>query len=438
MYHFFFNFEQVFNCFCIQKLIKMSQEIAKVTANYIHRFNVNDRYFQEVPSDDLSLIVVIPSYKEPDISFTLLSLSQCIVPKGSVEVIIVINAPEDASEEILEMNKHTISQIRAWENQLNHKSFNLKLIQEENLPNKFAGAGLARKIGMDEALHRWAMAGKDGPILCLDADCIVSKDYLISAEKAFSNPLIQLGHFQFEHQFLKEKDENLKNGILQYELHLRYHIQGLKWSGYPNAKHTVGSCMVVRASAYAKSGGMNRRKAGEDFYFMHKLLPVCQFTYIPGIVYPSCRSSDRVPFGTGRAQMEYLASGANLRNTYSPETYKCLKEFFDLVPDFYTSKQALEHVPTQLLQFLIDQNFENRLGDLINQSKSLKIYNKNFWQWMDGFMVLKMTHYLRDAYFPEIQIDIAGNSLLKYLKEDQINLPLTGLLDKYKQLDMAD
>lgn len=258
---------------------------------------------------------------------------------------------------------------------------------------------------------------KDGPIVCLDADCTVSKDYLIVAEKAFSNPLTQLAHYQFKHLFLQEKDENLKNGIVQYELHLRYHIQGLKWAGYPNAMHTVGSCMAVRASAYAKSGGMNRRKAGEDFYFMHKLLPVCQFTYLPALVHPSCRSSDRVPFGTGRAQLEFLDAGAQVRNTYHPETYASLKRFFELVPSLYHTDEGLEELPDHLRKFLLGQGFTNRLKDIISQSKTANIFAKNFWQWMDGFMVLKMTHFLRDNCYPEIPIDMACNFLLRKLEE---------------------
>ncbi|GAB3003847.1 hypothetical protein GCM10027284_21990 [Cyclobacterium sediminis] len=417
----------------------MSQDIAKVSANYKHRFNVNDPYFDESPAEELSLIVVIPSYKEPDISCTLASLCQCIAPKGKVELIIVINAPENAPPEVLEMNRQTIRQIRSLEKQLAENRIRLKLIQEENLPKKFAGAGLARKIGMDEALQRWNLAKKDGPIICLDADCTVSKDYLIAAEKAFSNPLIQLGHYQFKHLFLEEKDEQLKNGIVQYELHLRYHIQGLKWSGYPNAKHTVGSCMVVRASAYAKSGGMNRRKAGEDFYFMHKLLPICQFIYLPALVYPSARSSDRVPFGTGRAQLEFLDAGAQIRNTYHPETYISLKQFFKLVPNLYYTVKGLEELPEHLLQFLLEQGVENRLKDMISQSKTANIFVKNFWQWMDGFMVLKMTHYLRDSCHSEMPIDMACSSLLMNLEESiPLSLSLTELLKRYQQLDFSD
>ena len=41
--------------------------------------------------------------------------------------------------------------------------------------------------------------------------------------------------------------------------------------GYPDSIYTIGSAFAVRAEAYMKQGGMNRRQAGEDFYFLYKL-----------------------------------------------------------------------------------------------------------------------------------------------------------------------
>jgi hypothetical protein len=193
--------------------------------------------------------------------------------------------------------------------------------------------------------------------------------------------------------------------------------------------------MAVRASTYARSGGMNRRKAGEDFYFMHKLLPVSRFTYLPAVVYPSCRSSDRVPFGTGRAQLEFLADGAIERKTYHPDTYITLKQFFTRVPDLYTTVNYIEVVPHELLGFLQQQNFDTRRVEIRDKSKSLEIFLKNFWQWMDGFMVLKMTHYLRDFHFPETAVTDATNALIVLLFNQHSDLNLPELLLKYRQLD---
>ena len=73
----------------------------------------------------------------------------------------------------------------------------------------------------------------------------------------------------------------------------------MKYSNLPYSFHTIGSAFALTASAYTRQGGMNRRKAGEDFYFINKLIKGEIFGEINDTkVIPSPRISDRVPFGT--------------------------------------------------------------------------------------------------------------------------------------------
>jgi hypothetical protein len=95
----------------------------------------------------------------------------------------------------------------------------------------------------------------------------------------------------------------------------------------------------------------------------------------------------------------------------------------------------LEVVPHALHAFLQEQNFDGRMGEIRNKSKSKEIFQKNFWQWMDGFMVLKMTHYLRDLYFPETPIIGAANTIIALLINQHRALDIPELLIKYRQLD---
>lgn len=386
---------------------------------YTRRFLVNPPYIDRIPDPTLSLIVVIPSFKEPDILPTLASLASCDPPKGSVEVIIIINAPEGSDPEIYDLNQQTVDQIEHWKAVQKPSFMNDFIIREENLPVKFAGAGLARKIGMDEALRRWSELEQDGPILCLDADCTVSGDYFTEAEKAFENPNLKLGHFEFLHNWKDEPNLLLKQGIIEYELHLRCHILGLANAGYPFAVHTVGSCMAVRASSYAKAGGMNRRKAGEDFYFMHKLLPIGGFKYIPATVYPSCRISDRVPFGTGRAQWEYL-NFRELKGTYSSEIYSVLSDFFGQIPTWFTQEVSFDKLNPIIGAFLRKHRFDETLLQIRQQSTSPSVFFRRFWQWMDGFRVLKLVHYLRDNGFPNQSVLAVAKELTKETKDQRI------------------
>ena len=55
--------------------------------------------------------------------------------------------------------------------------------------------------------------------------------------------------------------------------------------------------MAVKALPYVKAGGMNRRQAGEDFYFIQKLVPSGgYFSLNSTTVYPSPRASDQGSF----------------------------------------------------------------------------------------------------------------------------------------------
>lgn len=390
----------------------LTSSMQAIISTYTKRFQVNEPYLLETPPEDLSLVLVIPAYKEPNLAKTLNSLGKCGATTGSVEVICVVNAPIDAADIVLQTNQECIRQIQEW--QMNHPEHFIKwrLIREEVLPKKKAGAGLARKIGMDEALRRWGMLGKNGPILCLDADCEVSEQYLVAAEKAFQDLSLDLGHFMFEHRYESEPNPKLASGIVQYELHLRCYIQGLKWAGYPFAIHTVGSCMAVRAAAYARSGGMNSRKAGEDFYFMHKLLPVVKFSYLNASVFPSCRASDRVPFGTGRAQSDFLGGELSTKGSYHPDSYACLKEFFTQIPHFYEQDPDKWQVPAPLKEVLKTIEFQVRVQEIKQQSTTKASFFKKFWQWFDGFLVLKLTHHLRDHSFPNVPVTLAARRIL--------------------------
>jgi hypothetical protein len=401
----------------------------ELLATYTHRFQVKAPYFASHPRRDLGVVIAIPSFKEPDILPTLRSLASCDRPKGSVEVIITLNAPEGSEPSLLEANERTFQQIDLWRRTEKPDFMEVLVIREEHLPIKHAGAGCARKIGMDEAFRRWAMLEKDGPIVCLDADCTVSKNYLTAAEAVFNDPDTDLGHFEFEHLYENEQDEILKKGIVQYELHLRCYVQGLQWAGYPFAVHTVGSCMAVRASAYARAGGMNRRKAGEDFYFMHKLLPVSKFRYLLATVYPSCRVSDRVPFGTGRAQLDWLANEGE-RLSYDPRVYKLLKILFDKVPEWYENEVDIKWFPEVMRLFLNKMDLPHEVGKMKAQSRSREVFMRRFWQWMDGFMVLKFTHFLRDQAFPNLPVFMAARDLLDQIRASDTRFPVDPRLVK--------
>jgi hypothetical protein len=181
--------------------------------------------------------------------------------------------------------------------------------------------------------------------------------------------------------------------------------------------------MAVRSSAYQKQGGMNKRKAGEDFYFLHKIISLGNFSELNSTrVIPSPRISDRVPFGTGKAIGDYVSNQDQQYYTYNFKSFELIREWVEKIPDLYKSdfinlqwteknKSASEH----LLNFLESEKFTDALVEIRKNSPTLESFMKRFYVWFDAFRVLKLVHYLRDFLYPDIPVNIESELLLKYL-----------------------
>lgn len=387
---------------------------------YLSKHKFCERQLAEVIAEKTGIIVVIPCYNEPDLLITLESLWKCHRAKCISEIIVVINSGENDTTEVLKQNEKTKSEFIEWKK--NHDDNYLKffLIDIKNLPHRHAGVGLARKTGMDEAVWRFdEIKNEQGIIVCLDADCTVSKNYLSEIENHFAKNLKATGcSIYFEHaidgnSFSKE----VYSGIINYELFLRYYKLSLAFCGFPFPFHTVGSSMAVRNYVYQKQGGMNRRKAGEDFYFLHKIFPLSNFSELKSAcVYPSPRQSNRVPFGTGSAINKFIAAGTDEYLTYNFQTFCDLKLFFEKIPYFFSSSPCsliTSAFPLSITTFLHQNHFEEKLKEIKENCSSQKQFVNRFFRWFDGFMVLKLVHFIRDNYYRSVPVASAAAKLIK-------------------------
>ncbi|MGK0172928.1 MAG: hypothetical protein ACI9W2_004672, partial [Gammaproteobacteria bacterium] len=306
--------------------------LARVRARrYLERHTATLARIAVPPAPDIGVIVVVPARAEGDIRLLLSSLASCHPIAVGIEVIVVVNASEDDGEVERVANRHTCESVRQWRTDVaavglkskGHScAFSVHLVCEEQLPRELAGVGMARKIGLDEAVNRLLQAGvDDGVLLNLDADCTVSERYFAGVVEAFSGPHVNVAHLYFEHEL--PGDPSLRNAMIDYELYLRAHVAALRLIGAPLRCHTVGSCIAVRASVYVALGGMNRRQAGEDFYFLNKVAQRLEIAELSGItVYPSARLSQRTPFGTGQALQRALPNALpGALPMYDPRTY---------------------------------------------------------------------------------------------------------------------
>jgi len=375
----------------------------------------------EKPAKGLGICVVIPVFNEPALLLTLESLWACQLPFFETEIIIVVNAPEHSNECIVNQNIRTIGEVNFRIQHQVQSLIPVYVIHYPNMPVANAGVGLARKTGMDEAVYRLNLAGNpNGIIVCFDADSVCDPNYFTEIESHFKqHPSVDGASIYFEHPLMLP-DSKMQQGIVQYELHLRYMNQALRYAHHPFAYHTVGSAMAVRMESYVKQGGMNKRKAGEDFYFLQKIIGLGRYGEINTTrVIPSSRVSDRVPFGTGAAMKSWETN--NLLNTYNLKAYDDIRYFLEGVQSFYekADPKISDNASSPFLDYLNSINFEEHIHSIRSNSASFLTFRNRFFQWFSVFKVIKYLNYSHRVQYKKGSPFEESNRLLNKLGFDE-------------------
>jgi hypothetical protein len=281
-------------------------------------------------------------------------------------------------------------------------------------------------MAMDHALSRFNRLNRPGGIIIsLDADTMVQENYLVEIERHFRHyPDTKAFNIHFEHP-LEGSDfpESVYNGIIQYELHLRYYIQALRFAEHPHAYHTVGSAFGVRADTYAAQGGMNKRKAGEDFYFLQKIIPLGGFYEIKTTrVEPSPRPSDRVGFGTGPVISRFMSGETTELYTYHPGVFSDLKEFLSTIRSLYTSDpKSLPGVLAGYAPALrenLQHEFTTRILEIQKNSARESTFVKRFYRWFNMFRTLKFLNYAHQHHYAKMPVPEASWKLISRIDRE--------------------
>ncbi len=391
------------------------------------------------PDNQLSGVIVIPCYSEPQIYRTLFSLLQTTPTQGVFEVIIVVNYPETAPTEAAFVNQRLFEELQHFANKNQLPQRKIRPVWLGKVPKKKAGAGYARKIGMDMAVSMLNLLNQeDGIILSLDADTTVSPNYLAEAEKVTKNHSVRQIIFPFEHP-KKELTDEFCRAITLYEMHLRYYRLALRYVGWPWAFHTIGSAFGVKAFVYAEQNGMNTKTAGEDFYFLNKLFPHGGTKVLTKCrVYPEARLSDRVPFGTGPAMQKILQSNLQYE-TYCFESFKTIEYFLRNLPEvFNSSKSAKDFVaraPEPLKQFWIDTDMEEKITESLHHSASVNTFTKRMLRKFDAFQLVKYLNFAHENFFSRKPVEEEATKLLHALQKPADNSSPETILTLLEQVD---
>jgi hypothetical protein len=387
---------------------------------YIEKNVIYPEFIDSEASPLVSMIVMIPCLNEPEIFRTLESLWSCEPIRSYCEVVVVVNESENSSQAVKSFNQETYLKLFEWKKQNDRPALILHPIYARSVNAKHAGAGMARKIGMDEVIRRFNALNKPGGVvISTDADCLFSPNYLQRIESVFADgKSCFAATLNFKHRISEMTDPKQKVGIQLYEDYLHYYKKALDFAGFPDAIYTIGSAFAVRAEAYVKQGGMNRRQAGEDFYFLNKLTKLGKITEITdAFVYPSARVSDRVPFGTGAAMTKWMNEDGDLTVTYNFAAFLDLKVLFGQVDSLFRNcadAKFMASLPASVQEYLRTLEFSGKLHEINQNSSSLGSFRKRFFQFFDGFLILRFLNFAHQKYYKQQNLSEAIKQLNEY------------------------
>jgi hypothetical protein len=412
-------------------------DLPEVVQRYLKKYSIEGWVLESNLTGGVNNAVVIPVICEYE---NLRNLLRLLVKNDNTYfektiIIIVVNNFPDSDDQVKHDNQTSLTFLReilsskasddSLVNEIKYSTLKIGCVDAAStgleVPQKIGGVGLARKVGMDAALRIFNYNSTSKKILInLDADCNIDFNYLTAIISEFNKRNLSSAVTNFRHIL----DENAPTApaIVCYELFLRYYVLGLKYAKSPFAFYTIGSTMICDHESYINVEGMNKRKAAEDFYFLEKLAKNYKIEKINSTtVYPSARSSWRVPFGTGQRVRRFLSHIQNEYLLYDPFCFDILKNWLQVF-NFYETKNSIEYlaiareIHSELANFLCEQNFGTNWEQILNNSRNSVQLSIQKNRWFDGFRTLKLIHYLRDRAFPQINTFEALNGLLKRLE----------------------
>jgi hypothetical protein len=207
--------------------------------------------------------------------------------------------------------------------------------------------------------------------------------------------------------------------------------------------HTVGSAIAVKAQSYVKAGGMNRRMAGEDFYFIQKLVPAGGFFNLnQTTVFPSPRSSFRVPFGTGPAISRLAELNNEIFLTYNFKAFRDLKILFSLIDkifyaDYNDPEFFYNDLPAGLKQFTTTGEWTEKIREIKRNTSAIQSFRKRFFSWFNMFKIVKYLNSVHVSLMEKMPVNECAAELLIAIGKDFKSKDTAELLGYFRSLELA-
>lgn len=370
------------------------EQYAEPQAKWVSCFPAN-RHYQH--------IAIMPAYQEKPLAW------QRFVTKFDKQhlLILVINQPlseQDASPQVLLLQHLLQTGYTLWKN--NHVLLVEPYVNQAHvliiktfapgLPDK-QGVGLARKIGADVAtcLIKHGIV-RSHWIASLDADTQLPYNYFEIQAKLPPNAVGAV----YGIQHIQSSCSMAYQATKIYEQSLRYYVQGLTFAGSPYNYMTIGSALLFRCDSYCHLRGFPKRAAGEDFYFLNKLIKIGKVCHLDEcIIRVDARFSKRVPFGTGVAASQIHALSAEQAvKTYDYRIFYALRDVLTWLKKPTESGYLIDGLSLINQDALCALNIQS----LQNQpNQTMKQWQHQAFVWFDAFRTMKFVNYLTKHVYPK-------------------------------------
>jgi hypothetical protein len=189
---------------------------------------------------------------------------------------------------------------------------------------------------------------------------------------------------------------------------------------------------------------MNRRQAGEDFHFLHKIVLLGDYGEInEATVYPAARISHRVPFGTGAALKRWEEGDKELYSAYALRTFETLQPLFRDPGFFFTTGQdgwsdLFKKLDPLLQAYIKTSETMEKLNELKKNCADAGTFIKRFYHLVNAFWIIR---YLNLCEMSENGTGSLTEEALRLLSELKIEAPhkisIRELLEIYRKLDLS-
>ena len=227
-----------------------------MTVNPPMRLSVRREWLGPEPKAGLGVVVAVPVKDEEErITACLCSLAgQIDADFADMTVVLMLNNCGDATAE----------RVRALAAEL---PFCIELCEVE-LPEPYANAGWARRLGMERAAE---LVAPDGLILTTDADTLVEADWIAANQREIVAGVDAVAGYVMADpvELMEVPADILERGSLEWEYQqlvaeMVARVDPEAHDPWPRHNQNCGASAAITASAYRRIGGLPPKAVGED------------------------------------------------------------------------------------------------------------------------------------------------------------------------------